>query len=140
MTNRSIYISTILILFSPVLIQAGIIHVPADSATIQGGINGAVDDDTVMVAPGIYHEYDIDFGGKGILVTSHFPEDSAWVASVIVDADSLGRVFHFHSREDSNSVLRGLTITGGAVGSGGGAGIFCDDCSPKIEYCIITNI
>jgi len=113
--------------------------VPADSSTIQGGINGSSKGDTVMVAPGIYYEYDIDYNGKGITVMSDFPEDSAWVASVVVDADSLGRVFHFHTGEDSNSVLKGFTITGGAVGSGGGAGILCYDSSPKVEHCIITK-
>jgi hypothetical protein len=139
MNIHTLYVSAGLLLIFSTSIQANTINVPGDSTTIQAGINGAVDDDTVMVAPGTYHEQDIDFGGKAILVTSHFPEDSAWVASVIVNADSLGRVIHFHSREDSNSVLKGLTITGGAVGSGGGAGILCDDSSPRIEYCIISG-
>ena len=137
MYKHLIFFFAVLLMISTFPLHALIIHVPGDSTTIQGGINGAEDGDSVMVAPGIYYEYDIDYNGKGITVMSRFPEDSAWVASVIVDADSLGRVFHFHTGEDSNSVLKGLTVTGG--GSGGGAGISCSDSSPKVEHCIITK-
>ena len=38
-------------------LQADVIHVPGDSTTIQGGINGASAGDTVLVAPGTYYEY-----------------------------------------------------------------------------------
>jgi len=131
----------LLTVFSQTL-HANIIHVPSDSTTIQGGINGAVDGDTVMVSPGTYYEYDIDFLGKGITVTGTDPEDSAVVAATVVHADSLGRVFIFQSSEDSASVLAGLTITGGfdnGVAYQGG-GIFCGSfSSPKILYCIITS-
>jgi hypothetical protein len=34
--------------------SATTIHVPGDSATIQAAINGALDGDTVLVAPGTY--------------------------------------------------------------------------------------
>jgi len=42
----------VFVLFSFDYTQATIIHIPADSSTIQGGINGAVDGDTVLVSPG----------------------------------------------------------------------------------------
>ncbi len=48
-------------------VSALTIHVPADSATIQGGINGANNGDTVLVASGVYAEH-IDFLGKAINV------------------------------------------------------------------------
>lgn len=124
-----------LILFPP--LNATIIHVPDDYATIQGGINDAVNGDTVMVDPGTYYEYDIDFLGKAITVMGTDPEDSAVVAATIVDADSMSRVFHFHSGEDSTSLLTGLTITGGYAENGGG--IYCDTSSPTISYNIITG-
>src|SRR5207249_11972489 len=43
--------------------------VPAGQPTIQAAINAASNGDTVLVAPGTYHE-NINFMGKGITVTS----------------------------------------------------------------------
>jgi hypothetical protein len=126
-----------LILCLSAISQAKTINVPADSSSIQGGINGAVDGDTVLVSPGTYYEHDIDFLGKAITVTGTDPEDSAVVAATVVDGDSLGSVFHLHSREDSTSVLQGLTITGGRANPGGG--IRCSDSSPTIAYCVIVG-
>ncbi len=74
----------ILLLIFASTLHSTIIHVPGDSTTIQGGINGAVDCDTVMVAPGTYHEHDIDFLGKAITVMGTDPEDSAVVAATLV--------------------------------------------------------
>jgi hypothetical protein len=132
------FLPIVLLIICTAIVQARVIHVPGDSTTIQGGINGAVNGDTVMVHPGTYYEYDIDFLGKAITVMSTDPEDSATVASTVVDGDSLGSVFYFHSGEDSNSVLAGLLITGGFANNGGG--IYCaDSSSPSICYNIFSG-
>jgi hypothetical protein len=125
-----------LFLFTP--LYAHVIHVPGDSTTIQGGIVGASTGDTVMVAPGTYNEYDIDFLGKAITVMGTDPEDSAVVAATIVDANALGRVFKINSSEISSSILTGLTITGGSNSPFGG-GVFCGNSSPTITHNIIRG-
>ncbi len=118
--------------------EARIIHVPADSSTVQGGINGAEEGDTVMVAPGRYVEHDITFLGKAITVMGTDPEDTSVVASTVVDGSFLGRIFNFESLEDSTSVLTGLTITGGSHAYGGGINCFTRS-SPKITRNIVTG-
>jgi predicted outer membrane repeat protein/parallel beta-helix repeat protein len=138
---KTIVISSIFLLFllPYANIHARIIHVPADSSTIQGGINGAVDEDTVLVARGHYYER-INFLGKAILVASNFifDNDNTTIDSTIIDADTIGlgisdtgSVVLFASEEDSNSVMEGFTIKNGIgtlarLGNRWGGGIYCD--------------
>jgi hypothetical protein len=137
MNKRSVVLTVALICLVAAALQAHIINVPADSSTIQSGINGAANGDTVMIAPGTYYEFEIDFLGKDIVVMGTDPDDFSIVESTVVDGDSLGSVFWFVSGEDSTSVLAGLTIRGGFADKGGG--IFCEESSPTISRNIITE-
>jgi len=148
----TIIFGAVLVLFSLHQAQAKIIHVPDDSSTIQGGINGAVNGDTVLVAEGHYYER-ISFYGKRILVTSEFMNDSdaVHIHNTIIDAntDSLGvadtgSVVCFASEENSGSVLQGFTIQNGIgtldeSGYRRGGGIYCGHSSPTITSCTITD-
>ncbi len=107
---------------------------------IQKGVNSAGDGDTVLVEKGRYVER-INFSGKAILVASHFIFDGleSTIESTIIDGDGLGNVVTFDSGEDSNSVIRGFTLTGGYAGYGGG--VYCDVSSPSIaENFLLENI
>ena len=121
-------------LFFCPLVEAKVIHVPSDEATIQGGINLATDGDTVLVDPGIYVE-NISFNGKGIVVGSLFLTtlDTSYISQTVIDGDTSGRVVFFISDEDKTSVLSGFTIQNGL------GGIICFNSSPTITTCIISN-
>ncbi|MCK4404671.1 MAG: right-handed parallel beta-helix repeat-containing protein, partial [candidate division Zixibacteria bacterium] len=95
-------------------LQARIIHVPGDSSTIQGGINGAVDGDTVLVARGHYYER-INFAGTAILVASNFifDNDTTTIDSTVIDGENSGTVVVFPGYAPSASILQGFTITNG---------------------------
>jgi hypothetical protein len=132
--------------------QARIIHVPADSSTIQAGINGASDGDTVLVARGHYYER-INFLGKAIVVASNFilDNDTTTIDSTIIDADTLvlgvndtGSVVTFVSRGLSTSAIKGFIIQNGTgtldeSGYRNGGGIHCLFSSPTISHNIIKG-
>jgi hypothetical protein len=112
---------------------------PADFNNIQAAINDSNDGDIIEVRPGIYTglgNRDIDFKGNAITVRSIDPNDPNVVANTIIDCNSLGRGFYFHSEEDGNSVLAGFTIKNGYESNGGA--IFCRYSSPVISNCYIT--
>ncbi len=136
---RTLYFLSLLLLL-PALAPATIIHVPSDSATIQAGINGAINGDTVLVAAGTYTgdgNRDIRYDGKAILVTSE-----AGAESTIIDLQKIPgyRAFVIEYYEDTTSILDGFTIKDNAIdGFGGvGGGILCK-ASPTIRNCIFTG-
>ena len=119
-----------------------------DFDTIQEAIDDASNGDTIFIADGVYYgngNRDIDFKGKAITVQS---ENGP--AMCIIDCQgSAGdphRGFYFHSNEDANSVLDGLTIVNGYASSASpeqkewsGGGILCYLSSPTIRNCIIMG-
>ena len=95
-------------------------------ATIQAGIDAAIDGDTVLVAAGTYVE-NINFNGKNISVIGADRE------TTIIDGNQdVENVVTFESGEDSTTVLSGFTITNGA-------GILIGGSSPTLQNLNITN-
>ncbi|MBL7153355.1 MAG: right-handed parallel beta-helix repeat-containing protein [Phycisphaerae bacterium] len=138
----------LIVVLAPALCGARIITVddntPADFNNIQAAIDDANDGDTVEIQPGTYTgpgNRDIDFLGKRITVCSIDPNDPNTVSQTIIDCNGTSgdphRGFHFHSKEDANSVLAGLTVTNCLMGPG--AGVYCEDSSPLITNCTFSN-
>ncbi len=110
---------------------SGILHVPADYATIQAAIDAASKGQTVMISDGFYtgkNNTNLDFNGKPITVCS---ENGP--AFCIIDCENKARGFIFHSDEAASSVVRGLTITAGNSDQGGA--IYCETADPSILDC-----
>jgi len=114
--------------------------VPSIYPTIQLAIDAAYPGDVVVLSPGAHTgigNRDIDFKGKAITVRSTNPNQQYVVASTIINCENEGRGFYFHSGEDANSILSGLSIVNGNSTNGGG--IYCKDSSPTVANCIISN-
>jgi parallel beta-helix repeat protein len=112
---------------------------------IQAAIDDACDGDIIYLAPGRYKgkgNRDLDYKGKAITVSGLDPNDPDKVAATIIDCNGTEtdkhRGFYFHTGEDTNSVLCGITVTNGLHDSG--SAIYCDRGSPYIHHCnIISN-
>ena len=128
------------------------VEVPGDFSTIEGGITAASDGEVVLVGEGTYYE-NIDFQGKAITIASKYllDGDDYYIDNTIIDGSQSkdsekSSVVYFVSGEDTNSVLKGFTITGGSgtqllLGQNVtyGGGIFCSGSSAKIEHNKIIN-
>ena len=118
-----------------------VILIPGNYATIQEGIDAAVDGNHVQVAPGTYVE-NIDFLGKAITLRSEARADTT-----VIDGNQNWSVVTFENGESGDAVLDGFTIKNGSgtVSCSPwscytfGGGIYCDHSSPTITNCTISG-
>ena len=85
------------------------IHVPADQLTIQAAIDAANTGDTVLVAPGIYHE-NLKIDTKEITLRS-----SDGAATTIIDGSRAGIVITITNTPSLATTIDGFTIRNGAT-------------------------
>ena len=135
----TILLNLVVLLLTVALAPAATRLVPDEYATIQAAIDAAVDGDVVIIAPDTYTgdgNRDIDFHGKAITVRSENGPENC-----IIDCNGTRtephRGFYFHSGEDADSILSGLTITNGYADYGGA--IYCISSSPTLTNCIFVN-
>jgi hypothetical protein len=118
----------------------GNIYVPGQYSTIQEAINRAWDDSIIWIADGVYTgegNRDIDFKGKAVIVQSENGPANCIIDCQGTEADP-HHAFYFHNHEEPNSVIDGLTITGGhTAASGYGGAITCLGSNPTIRDCTI---
>jgi len=148
------------VLLFAIAIQANTIKVPEDYTEIQSAINAAQDGDTILVAEGTYLE-NIDFRGKGIVLTSYFIYTKSFddITSTVIDGsnpanpDTASCVLMYKSdqsfSDDSSAALIGFTLTGGTGtawtdehGAGKyreGGGILIQYWAPRIRFNIIKD-
>jgi hypothetical protein len=107
---------------------------------IQAAIDAAASGDVIYLAPARWKgdgNRDLDFKGKAITVSGFNPNDPNIVAATIIDCNGTEtnqhRGFYFHSGEDNNSVVCGITITNGYA-SRDGIAIYCYQSDPCIHH------
>ena len=146
MFNSRCLFWSILLLLLVTQTRAATINVPGDSATIQAGINGAADFDTVLVASGTYSgdgNRDLDFGGKSIVLRSQ----SGPGVTTIDCGGSVSephQALRFHNGEDSLAIVNGFTMTNGYWYDGDwpdydGGIVQCSAAAPAIVNCVISG-
>jgi nitrous oxidase accessory protein NosD len=94
----------------------------APGASIQAAIDAAADGDELLLAAGTWVE-DVDFRGKAIRLAGLGP-------LTVLHGTGAGPVVTFASGEGRDSVLDGVTVTGGVATRGGG--IYVSGASPTL--------
>ena len=109
------------------------IHVPAQYSTIQAAIEAASYGDKIVVAEGVYLEYEIVMK-DGVVLESEANDPQ----STVIDANFQGRVLSCNDL-GAETVIRGFTIRNGSVygshNASRGGGIRCVGSSLLIEDC-----
>ncbi len=124
----------ILAFFVTTILSATVINIPVDYATIQEGLNVAVEGDSVLVASGTYERIVwpetssiklIGNGAENCIIDANNSLNSAICITILS-----GII-------DTTTVITGFTITNGLGYAGGG--IYCLSSSPKLENLIIND-
>jgi len=122
-------------------LQAEVIEVSDASGgfgAIQAAIEVAKPGDEVVLAPGEYHGlagHPLSFLGKALTLRSTDPNDPNVVASTVLKCPESTHALVFDQYETDQSVLAGLTITGGQ----GARAILCENAGPTIVSCVIQG-
>jgi len=138
----------VMLVGAAVAVQARTIYLEADGsgdyATVQSAIDDSNDRDVILLRPGTYTgdgNRDLDYKGKAITVSGIDPNDPTVVAATIIDCnvsnEDCHRGFFFHSGEDANSILKGITIENGYHHFAGA--IYCLQSSPLIADCVFLD-
>jgi hypothetical protein len=103
--------------------RAAILHVPDSYAQIQAALDACQAGDTVLVAPGHYHER-LVFPNRDLTLASHIllTGDTLLMDQTILDGDSLGTTVAIHPTDLHRYVVDGFTIRGGVHGANTGYG------------------
>lgn len=113
----------ILMFFSRSFVQAAMLDVPADYATVQQALDVSLPGDTVRVARGVYLER-LVLPDHTLLLTSHFlvTQDTTEILETVLDGDSLGTVLTIDTDGSGRQTVSGFTVRGGLGGWGGFGG------------------
>ena len=106
------------------------LRVPADYGSIEDAMLAATSGDTVLVAPGIYHERNIALK-SGVTLAGETGDP----ANVIIDGQYLGRLLHAYQQTDV--VVRGLTLRNGFSGYEKGGGFNFVSTDLEMESCVV---
>lgn len=99
------------------LAVAAVWRVPADYSTIDGALDHAQAGDSVLVAPGVYHEHNLTISDDALTLTADEPE----AFSTIIDGDGQ-RILSVTGAD--GALVQGLVLRNGVTsGNGGGMSV-----------------
>ena len=112
-------------------------------ATIQLGIDSAVEGDTVLVEPGTYYTSNSIYN-KNIILGSRYlmTADTSYISTTIIDGTGEGCPLMIYGSAITDACrVTGLTIQNGTTGCvyGQGGGLYVEGADPRLDNLIIKN-
>ena len=112
-------------------------------ATIQLGIESAVEGDTVLIEPGTYFTSNSIYN-KNIILGSRYlmTADTSYISTTIIDGTGEGCPLMIYGNDITNACrVTGLTIQNGTTGCvyGQGGGLYVEGTDPRLDNLIIKN-
>jgi len=133
----TLLIGLLLLLVAATSATGRTISVPGNAPTIKGAMIKARAGDIILVACGTYRESNISVKPGVALWSGTLQPDC-----VTIDAGGKGRCLLFSGADSTTSIV-GFTLSGGVARgpgvSGSGGAILCEDSSPRITGCILSN-
>jgi parallel beta-helix repeat protein len=124
--------------------STGIGSPDAPFKTIQKAIDCVNEPGHVVPSPATYTgtgNVDLDLKGKAITVRAIEPRGYDTVTTTVINCQGSSankrRAFYFHTAEDANSAVKGLTIINGYQTNGGA--VLCQGSNPTIKNCTFIN-
>ncbi len=137
-TQRIVLAVAMMATIATIQAQAADRRVPSQYSTVAAALAAAGPGDRVVLAPGVYEEFDLDLpAGVTLLGISSTP------ASVVIDAGRRGRVLRAENLDQPAAIV-GLTLTGGrAQGSTpydtSGGGLLVSKAQVRLEDVILVG-
>ena len=112
-------------------------------ATIQLGIDSAVEGDTVLVGPGTYYTSNSIYN-KNIILGSRYlmTGDTSYISTTIIDGTGEGCPLMIYGNAITDACrVTGLTIQNGTTGCvyGQGGGLYVEGTDPRLDNLVIKN-
>ncbi len=109
MTSPRLFIAMICLTLMSSAAFADVINVPTDYPTIQEAIDASSDGDEVVIAPGLYNEFGIQFNGKAITLRGSTGSDG--LPTTAITSGSEGSIMSIGFQQIDPTV-RDITFTG----------------------------
>jgi hypothetical protein len=142
--DRKIIKIAMMLLLSAQICFGATINVPGDSATIQAGINGTLDGDTVLVAGGVYDEA-LQFLGKQIVLISENGAENTRISQAMNSAagDTLNpkvagfSIYRITCIGQSNPLIQDCIVSTGEAYVNGS--YIAGNSNPVFYQCLFTE-
>jgi hypothetical protein len=150
MRNILLVLATISV--SAVPATAAVVRVPSEHATINQGIDAASAGDTVLVAPGLYSDFEVRMGAsgpisscaflkEGVVLRSEAGPSATTIDRMGVDTPEPATMISVEALSGQNTLVEGFRVTGNPFGNTAvAARLFATNGEVTLRDCVFEDL